>query len=130
MSQPRPLVDRSPALQLLTAQVVLGCVIGLAALLVSPRAAASVALGAGIALAGSLYFALRAFQMAGGAAASRILQNFYKGEVGKFIITVLLLAVVLLRFKSVQVGWLLTGFILEQLVAFVVHLVATVRQAR
>ena len=130
MSQPRPLVDRTPAVHLLIGQLSIALCVMLMALMVSPRAAWSAGMGAGIAIAGSLYFTLRAFFYAGAADASRILQSFYKGEAGKFVITVLLFAAVFAGIKSVHIGWLLTGFILEQLAVFVVHLVETVRQGR
>ena len=52
------------------------------------------------------------------------------GEAGKFLITVLLFAMVFLRFKGVQVPWLFTGFILELLVAWIVPLVVTLRSKR
>jgi len=130
MSQPRPLVDRTPAVHLLVGQLSIGLCVTLVALAVSPRAAWSAGMGVGIAIVGSLYFTLRAFYYSGAAAAPRILQSFYKGETGKIVITVLLFAAVFARIKSVHIGWLLTGFILEQLAVFVVHIVETIRQGR
>lgn len=129
MSQPRPLVDRTLPLRLLTWQLILGVVVAAAAFAFSPMKGLSAGLGAGIAIAGNLYFYLRAFRYAGAASAQKIVQNFYRGEAGKFLITVLLLAVVFVRVKSVQAGWLMTGFILEQLVAWAVPLMAA-RRAR
>lgn len=122
MSQPSPLVDRTVPLRLLKWQLTLGaCVAVVVTFSVSRLAGLSVGLGAGIAVAGNLYFVLRAFRYAGAASAQKIVQSFYRGEAGKFFITVLLFAVVFVRFKaSVHVGWLLTGFILEQLVGWVV----------
>lgn len=118
MSQPRPLVDRSQALLLLKWQAALALVLTPLALVDSPGAAMSVALGAGIAIAGSLYFALQAFRHAGARQAPQIVRSFYKGEAGKFVITVLLFAAVFVGVKALQPGWLLTGFILEQLVVW------------
>lgn len=118
MSQPRPLVDRSQALLLLKWQLVLALVLTALALLKSVGAAIAAGLGAGIAIVGSLYFALQAFRHAGAKRAPQIVRSFYKGEAGKFVITVLLFAAVLAWVKPLQVGWLLTGFILEQLVVW------------
>lgn len=118
MSQPRPLVDHSQALLLLKRQAALAGVLTLAALIDSRGAALAVGLGAGIALVGSLYFALLAFRHAGARQAPQVVQNFYKGEAGKFVITVLLFAAVFAWVKPLQAGWLLTGFILEQLVVW------------
>lgn len=118
MSQPRPLVDRSQALLLLKWQIALAAALTIAALFKGTGAAISVSLGAGIAIAGSLYFALQAFRHAGARQAPQIVRSFYKGEAGKFVITVLLFAAVFVGVKPLQVGWLLTGFILEQLVVW------------
>ncbi|HET8729804.1 MAG TPA: ATP synthase subunit I [Moraxellaceae bacterium] len=118
MSQPRPLVDRSQALLLLKWQGALALLLTLLALTASPVAAMSAGLGAAIAVAGSLYFALQAFRHAGARLAPQIVRSFYKGEAGKFVITVLLFAAVLAGVKPLRPGWLLTGFILEQLVVW------------
>lgn len=118
MSQARPLVDRSQALLLLRWQAVLAGVLTLAALIDSKGAALAAGLGAGIAIAGSLYFALQAFRHAGARQAPQVVHSFYKGEAGKFVITVLLFAAVFAGVKPLQAGWLLTGFILEQLVVW------------
>ena len=118
MTQPRPLVDRSQALRLLKWQAALAAVLVALALSRSGGAALSAGMGAGIALAGSLYFALQAFRHAGATQASQIVRSFYKGEAGKFVITALLFAVVFATVKTVHPGWLLSGFVLEQMVAW------------
>ena len=125
MSQPRPLVDRTQAVRLLKWQLILALVLTSVALPLGRLAALSVMLGCGIALAGSLYFALQAFRHAGATRATQIVQSFYKGEAGKFVITVLLFAAVFAWVRPLQAGWLLTGFILEQLVAWGVLLAGT-----
>jgi ATP synthase protein I len=127
VNQPRPLVDRSQAVQLLKWQAVLAVLLVLTALLFSSQqAAASVGLGCGIAMAGSLYFALQAFRYAGAQQAQVIVQSFFKGEAGKFVITALLFAAVFAWVKPLHAGWLLSGFILEQFaVAWGVLLVGT-----
>lgn len=132
VSQPRPLVDRSLAVLLLKWQAIMAVVLALAALLIDRVAAISVGVGAGIAVLGSLYFAVHAFRYAGAQQAQKIAQSFYKGETGKFVITALLFAAVfsvssVSSTKSLQAGWLLTGFIFEQLVAWGVMLIATTR---
>lgn len=126
MSQSRPLVDRSQAVQLLKWQCVLASVLMLAAALAGgTKALLSVGLGCGIAVTGSLYFALQAFRHAGATQAQQIVLGFYKGEAGKFVITVLLFAAVFAWVKAMLPGWLMSGFILEQLVAWGVLLVGT-----
>lgn len=125
VSQPRPLVDRSQALLLLKWQTALALLLTASALFFSAEAAASIGLGAGIAIAGSLYFALQAFRHAGATQAPQIVRSFYKGAAGKFVITALLFAAVFAGVRPLEAGWLLTGFILEQLVAWGVMLAAT-----
>ena len=126
MSQPRPLVDRSQALQLLKWQCVLAVMLMLAVGLVAGvQALLSAGLGCGIAIAGSVYFALQAFRHAGATQAQQIVQGFYKGEAGKFVITALLFVVVFAWVKAMLPGWLLGGFIVEQLVAWGVLLAGT-----
>ncbi len=118
LSQPRPLVDRTQAVRLLKWQLILALVLSALALPFGSVAALSTGLGAGIAVAGSLYFALQAFRHAGATQAPQIVRSFFKGEAGKFVITVLLFAAVFAWVRPLQSGWLLTGFILEQLVAW------------
>lgn len=118
LSQPRPLVDRTQAVRLLKWQLILALVLTASASPLGGLAMFSVLLGTGIAIAGSLYFALQAFRHAGAIQAPQIVRSFYKGEAGKFVITVLLFAAVFVWVKPLQAGWLLTGFILEQLVAW------------
>jgi ATP synthase protein I len=129
MSQPSPLVDRTLALRLLFWQLMAGLCLTGAGLWQAPLTGVSAATGAGIAIAGNAYFILRAF---GGAGTSpqQIVQGFYRGEAGKFVITVLLFAAVFARFKTVQVPWLFAAFILELFVAWVVPLVTTLRSER
>ncbi len=125
LSQPRPLVDRTQAVRLLKWQLILALVLSAFALPFGGVAMISVILGTGIAIAGSLYFALQAFRHAGATQASQIVRSFFRGEAGKFVITVLLFAAVFVWVKPLQAGWLMTGFILEQLVAWGVLLVGT-----
>jgi len=116
VSQPRPLVDRTIAVRLLKWQLALALGVTLTGLVAGLWAGVSAGIGAGIAVAGTLYFALQAFRHAGATSASHIVHSFYKGEAGKFVLTAALFAVVLATVKSVQPGWLLTGFILVHLV--------------
>lgn len=116
MNQPRPLVDRTIAVRLLMLQLAAAVVVTLASLWAGRWAGVSAGMGAGISLAGSLYFSLQAFRHAGATSAAHIVRSFYKGEAGKFVLTAALFAVVFVTVKSVEAGWLLTGFILVHLV--------------
>ncbi|MDF2446827.1 MAG: synthase chain [Moraxellaceae bacterium] len=118
VSQPRPLVDPTQALLLLKWQLRGAVVLTALALSVSTGAAMATGMGAGIAVAGNAYFALQAFRHAGAQQATDVVRSFYRGEAGKFVITVLLFAAVFAGVKPLQAGWLLTGFILEQFVSW------------
>lgn len=113
------------AVRLLKWQLALALGVSLTGLAAGLWAAVSAGMGAGIALVGSVYFSLQAFRHAGATSAPHIVQSFYKGEAGKFVLTAALFAVVFVTVKSVQAGWLLTGFILEQLVAWGILLTGT-----
>lgn len=122
-SRPQPLVDTNPALTQLRWQVRLLVIATVMTLLFASREAGlSLLAGAGIAVIGQSYFVWRAFRHAGAISAKQIVQGFYRGEAGKFMLTAALFATVFLAFDAVKPGWLFTGFILEQLVAWIVPL--------
>lgn len=128
-SKPQPLVDRTPALTLLKWQIRCGVLFVIATwFLVDQRAAQSVFAGAMIAIVGQAYFVWRAFRFAGGAAAKHIVQEFYRGEAGKFLLTSFLFAGVFIGFKEVQPVWLFASFVLQQLVAWFVPWLKSSRQ--
>lgn len=121
ISKPQPLVSIAPAIRQLSGQLLLLPVLALLAWHASGlQAALSAAAGAGIAVAGQAYFTARAFRHAGARSARNIVQDFYRGEAGKFMLTALLFAAVFITWKQVMPGWLFASFILEQLVAWVV----------
>lgn len=123
VSKPQPLVEYQPALQQLKWQVRLMVALWLIAQLAGGTAAGLSALsGAGIAVLGQAYFVFRAFRHAGARSAQHIVQEFYRGEAGKFLFTALLFASVFIFYKKVDPVWLFTGFVLEQLVAWIVPL--------
>ncbi|REH40127.1 ATP synthase protein I [Paraperlucidibaca baekdonensis] len=123
VSKPQPLVEYRPALQQLKWQARLMVALWLIAQLAGGTAAGLSALsGAGIAVLGQAYFVFRAFRHAGARSAQHIVQEFYRGEAGKFLLTALLFASVFIFYKKVDPVWLFTGFVLEQLVAWIVPL--------
>ena len=52
-----------------------------------PVTALSVVLGGALCALPNAYFGLRAFRDSGARAAQRVLENFYRGETGKFVLT-------------------------------------------
>ncbi|MDZ4298502.1 MAG: ATP synthase subunit I [Moraxellaceae bacterium] len=117
MSKPQPLLNVKPALQQLIWQIVFLLPLAVVAgLLAGVDAALSALAGAVIVLIGQIYFVSRAFRHAGATSARHIVREFFRGEAGKFLLTVLLFAAALISFDQIRAGWLLTGFILQQLV--------------
>jgi len=117
VSKPQPLLNVKPALQQLTWQLVFLLPLAVVAgLLAGISAAVAAVTGAVIVLVGQIYFVSRAFRHAGATSANHIVKEFFRGEAGKFFLTILLFAAVLISFDEIKAGWLLTGFILQQLV--------------
>lgn len=129
MSQARPLVNRTLAVRLLKWQLIVAVGLILVTLPLGWQQSLAVGLGAGIALVANAFFVLRAFSRTGGNP-QEIVQDFYRGEAGKLILTILLFAAVFVSYKAVQVPWLFTGFILELFVAWLVPLMAGLRGER
>jgi len=75
------------ALQLLTTVTVSGLLY-----LVSPEKGLSLLLGGAICIVGQAYFAYRVFRFAGARMADKVLGSFYAGEVGKFVLVVVMFA--------------------------------------
>ncbi|AMX03934.1 ATP synthase subunit I [Microbulbifer thermotolerans] len=67
-----------------------------------PVSALSVFLGGALCALPNAYFGLRAFRESGARAADRVLQNFYRGEVGKFVLTLTGFAVVFASIKPLN----------------------------
>ena len=81
------------AFQLTTTVVVSGLLY-----LVSPEKGISLFVGGAICVMGQAYFAMRVFQYAGARAADRVLNSFYAGEAGKFVLVIVMFA---LSFKFI-----------------------------
>lgn len=129
VSKPQPLVDVTPAVKQLQWQLCLLLVMTVVARVADGTLAGLSALaGAGIVVIGQAFFSYRAFRHAGAVSAKHIVQDFYRGEIGKFMLVTSLMAAVLVGFRSVEHGWLFASFILEQLVAWIVPL--TIRPAQ
>jgi len=117
VSKPQPLLNIRPALQQLTWQCVFLLPLALIAGLWAGKSAAVAAIiGAVIVLVGQIFFVSRVFRHAGATSARHIVKEFFRGEAGKFLLTILLFTAVLIRFDDISAGWLLTGFVLQQLV--------------
>ncbi|PTQ91069.1 ATP synthase subunit I [Agitococcus lubricus] len=119
MSRPQPLVDKTPAVRLIKGQLMVAITITLIASFWGSWSSLSAGVGASIAVIGSAYFALQAFRHAGAGSAKQIVRSFYKGAAGRFVLTVLLFSAAFAGIKALQAGWVLAGFFIVQLVAWV-----------
>jgi ATP synthase protein I len=73
--------------------------------------ALSFLLGGLIAVVPHLYFSVYAFRHMGARAAKDITRSFYKGEVGKYLLTLVGFALVFLQVESVDVMSLFAGYL-------------------
>lgn len=93
LTKPRALNDRYLAYRVVGAQMAVAVLIPLLVWIASGKNAAIAALtGGGIAVLGNLYFAVQAFRFSGARASREMVQAFYRGEAGKFVIVMLLFA--------------------------------------
>ncbi len=74
--------------------------------------AVSILLGGIIALIPHIYFTYQAFRFTGAKAAQQVSQAFYRGQAGKFILNLLLFALVFMLIQRVDVLALFAGYIL------------------
>jgi len=73
--------------------------------------ATGLALGGLLAIIPNLYFAAYAFRYSGARSTALIARSFYRGEAGKFTLTLLGFAGIFLVFKEVHVAALFIGYI-------------------
>ena len=125
MSQPQPLVNAKPAVQLLKGQLMVAVIVSLLALIWGRKVAYSAGLGALIALVASAYFAWEAFRFGGAISSGRILGGFYRGIIGKFVLVIIGFALVQHLSVPVSMGALFVGFVLVQAVVWIAPLWST-----
>lgn len=89
---------RAFALEIVAAQVILSLGLGLCGLFVSKQVAIVILSGGMICSLANLWLAISAFRPALGKSPGEMLAAFYRGEIGKFVITAMLF---LIAFKQV-----------------------------
>ena len=119
MSQPQPLVNAKPAVQLLIGQLMASVFIVIVAQQWGSVACYSAAFGAGIAVIGSAYFAWQAFRFHNAGAPKQMLRGFYRGLIGKLILIVMGFALVFRLVHPLSAGALFVSFALIQVVAWI-----------
>ena len=75
-----------------------------------PKVAVSLVLGGILHLLPSMYFARQVFRFSGARAAQRIAQSFYRGELGKFVLTASGFALVFLVVDGLNPPALFAGY--------------------
>lgn len=89
---------RAFALQIVAAQVVFSCVLSLLGLALSSQIAIVILSGGMVCSLANLWLAIVAFRPALGKPPGEMLAAFYVGEIGKFVITVLLFLIAFKKF--------------------------------
>jgi len=85
--------DRANAFRLVGFQTASAMIVAAAGLVVQPHIALSLAIGGMIGVAGSTWLTFVAFRPSGTRPAKEILVSFYLGEIGKFLIVMILFIV-------------------------------------
>lgn len=107
------------AKRLVACQVILTAVIALGCLLVSGRMpATSALLGGLVCTIPNAFFARKMFEYAGARAARQIVNNFYKGEGLKIILSILLFTVVLKFFNIIPLIFFIVYLVVQMTVWF------------
>ena len=75
-----------------------------------PVTALSVFLGGALCALPNAYFGLRAFRHSGARAASRVVENFYRAETGKFVLTVVGFAAVFAAVRPLDAAALFVSY--------------------
>lgn len=122
MSQPQPLVNAKPAVQLLKGQLMVMVIVILLAFIGGQKLAYSAGLGALIAIVASAYFAWEAFRFGGATASGRILGGFYRGIIGKFVLVIMGFALVQHLPIALSMAALFIGFVIVQAVVWLAPL--------
>ena len=110
-------IKKPPVYRLIRLQIITSILIMLPASYWGVTAAVSAAVGGLIVVAGNGYFCWRAFHYYGTRDAGKVLGSFYRAEIGKFILMVIMLALVFRFMAPLNTVTLLLGFVVNLLVA-------------
>lgn len=121
-------VGKQVANRLLLVQALVTVFISIIALLDTVEASYSALIGGGISFLANAYFARKAFAYSGAGAAKQIMNSFYKGEAGKFVITAVLFMLALKFVPNIKPVVLLLSFLAVYFVYFFSPLLMTKKQ--
>ena len=105
-------LGKPPLAKVFVTQIILLVIVATASLLVDSTTAYSVLLGGLIAIGPQIYFARWAFRFSGARAARQVAHAFYVGEAGKFVLTVVLFALVFAVIKPLNAVALFLAYLL------------------
>jgi len=122
VTKPVAINQRSLAYMVVGTQFIVATIIPIMFLIMGKDAAVSALIGGWIATLSNAYFGLQVFRYSGARATQKIVQSFYRGEAGKFIITVVSIAVAYEFVEVLQVRqnslYMFMTFILVHLVTW------------
>lgn len=107
---PTAAIARPALLKIYGLQLLILVLVAAVLLLVDPVLGRSALIGGLIAVLPNAYFARLAFRYRGGRAAKAVAQSFYRGEAGKFAMTVILFALVFSAVRPLRGEALLLAF--------------------
>jgi len=99
------------AMRVVLAQLIVTLVLAVLATSHSLAAAQGLLAGGLISVIANGYFTLKAFSRSGASAAKAIVQDFYKGEAGKIVLTALGFLLVLKGMPGLPVAFVMIGFV-------------------
>ena len=111
-------VGKQVANRLLLVQALITVFISIIALLDTVEASYSALIGGGISFLANAYFARKAFTYSGASSARQIMNSFYQGEAGKFVITAVLFLIALKYVPNIKPIALLLSFFAVHMVYF------------
>lgn len=126
MAKPKALNNRYLAVYVVGSQALASIIIPILVLMVVDITAARTALiGGWIATLANLYFAVQAFRYSGARASRQMVQAFYRGESGKFVIVMLLFIAAFKLLPSVRDNamYLFSAFFIVYGVAWIAPLI-------
>ena len=114
-----PHLQKPPVYRVVLAQAVITAVLAVSLLSVGKIAAYSALLGGMICFIPNIWMVRQTFRYHGARAAKDIINSFYKGEVGKFLLTVAAFILVFTQVKQLEPFMLFGAFMLIQAVYWI-----------
>lgn len=108
-------LEKPPVIRLSVYQLILAAALSLISLIHSAELAIAIVAGALIQIIPNAYFAWQAFRFRGARYSQLIAQSFFRGEVGKYTMTLVGFATVFVIYPEVQVWAVFVSFVVLQI---------------